>query len=166
MKTKTKKNELTINGPITNKSLIPTKAYEENEDIFKDMPEWEGERYRGVGAKRMKGYKCLIPINELNRLRDEFWTSKIKTDSIWKTIRHACIMDECNIILYLTFIVRGVSLLNSLGIQTVEGCINHLKDKSGNIYRIPNFCINDPYFEKHISEEDDNGRVAKLIDIT
>lgn len=50
----------------------------------------------------MKGYKCDLPIDELNKLRCEFWcksllklATKVKEDSpIWKQIRQACIMDE------------------------------------------------------------------------
>lgn len=33
-------------------------------------------------------------------------------------------------------------------LQTAEGCLNHIIDKHGNHYHIPNYCINDPYFEK------------------
>jgi hypothetical protein len=57
---------------------IPTMENPAVEEFF-EMPEWEGERYRGVGIKRMKGYKCDIPINELNRLREDFWGNNIIT---------------------------------------------------------------------------------------
>ena len=33
----------------------------------------EGERYSGIGLKRMKGYICNLPIDELINLRNEFW---------------------------------------------------------------------------------------------
>ena len=32
--------------------------------------------------------------------------------------------------------------------RTADGCINHIIDKKGNHYIIPNYCINEPYFEK------------------
>ena len=35
-------------------------------DEFPDMKEWKGERYSGIGIKRMKGYKCNLPIDKLN----------------------------------------------------------------------------------------------------
>ena len=31
---------------------------------FPDMEEWEGERYKGIGIKRMKGYKCTLQIDK------------------------------------------------------------------------------------------------------
>jgi hypothetical protein len=41
--------------------------------VFPEMPEWDGDRFKGIGIKRMRGYKCDIPINELNSLREAFW---------------------------------------------------------------------------------------------
>ena len=61
---------------------------------FDDMPEWDDERYSGIGIKRLKGYKCVLPIDSLNQLREEFWNSKIKESFIWRNIKQACIMDE------------------------------------------------------------------------
>ena len=61
---------------------------------FKDMPEWEGDRFRGEGVKRMKGYKCEMQIDVLNQLREDFWASKIKEKMIWKHLRQACLMDD------------------------------------------------------------------------
>lgn len=65
-------------------------------DTYKDLPEWEGERYRGIGIKKMKGYKCKLLIDELNQMREEFWLYKKQHGKIWKVIRQICIMDECN----------------------------------------------------------------------
>jgi hypothetical protein len=31
--------------------------------IFEDMPEWEGERYKGYGIKQMKGYNYFLVSN-------------------------------------------------------------------------------------------------------
>ena len=33
---------------------------------FPDIEEFDGNLYKGVGIKRMKGYKCNLPINKLN----------------------------------------------------------------------------------------------------
>ena len=41
--------------------------YEEQKKEFPDMPEWDGDRYTGIGLKKMKGYKCDLPIDELNK---------------------------------------------------------------------------------------------------
>ena len=38
-------------------------------------------------------------------------------------------------------------------IKTVDGCINNLIDSKGNHYKIPNYCINEPCFEKIETDE-------------
>ena len=50
--------------------------------------------------------------------------------------------------------MRANLLLEEYKIKTVNGCINHLIDENGNQYKIPNYCINEPYFEKVL--ENDN----------
>ena len=49
---------------------------EEQRNEFPDMPEWEGDRFTGIGIKKMRGYKCDLPIDKLNKKRDEFWDQK------------------------------------------------------------------------------------------
>jgi hypothetical protein len=61
---------------------------------FPDMEEWEGDRYKGVGIKRMKGYKCNLPINKLNELREKFWNTKINENENWRIIQQICVFDE------------------------------------------------------------------------
>ena len=109
---------------------------------FPDMEEWEGERYKGIGIKKMKGYKCNLPIDKLNLRREEFWGTRNAHNNsnykIWRIINQACIYDEA----------RARSLLDDYELKTYDGCINHIIDKKGNHYFIPNYCINDPYFER------------------
>ena len=68
-------------------------------DEFPDMKEWKGERYSGIGIKRMKGYKCNLPIDKLNEKRNEFWRIKNSHTNpnfrIWRVINQACVYDEC-----------------------------------------------------------------------
>ena len=40
---------------------------------FPDIEEFDGNLYKGVGIKRMKGYKCNLPINKSNEQREKFW---------------------------------------------------------------------------------------------
>ena len=65
---------------------------------FPDMPEWDGDRYTGIGLKKMKGYKCDLPIDELNKKRDEFWDLRNSRETenykIWRAINQACVYDE------------------------------------------------------------------------
>ena len=39
-------------------------------------------------------------------------------------------------------------------LKALKGCINLIQDNEGIIYRVPNFCINQPYFEKEIAKLD------------
>jgi hypothetical protein len=126
--------------------------------IFEDMPEWEGERYKGYGIKQMKGYKCDLKINELNKLRDEFWSSKKVLRHQWKIIHQACVYDH----------IKAEEYLARNEMKTVNGCINNLVDIDGNEYKIPNYCINDPYFELELLQDDGNNKKEiniKLIDL-
>jgi hypothetical protein len=50
--------------------------------------------------------------------------------------------------------IRARSILHAYCLSTVNGCINELQDSLGKIYRVPNYCINDPYFEKTLKVED------------
>ena len=43
---------------------------------FPDMEEFDGNLYKGVGIKRMKGYKCNLPINKSNEWREKFWMTR------------------------------------------------------------------------------------------
>ena len=109
---------------------------------FPDMEEWEGERYKGIGIKKMKGYKCNLPIDKLNIRREEFWGTRNAHNNsnykIWRVINQACYYDEA----------RAKMLLEEYELKTYDGCINHIIDKKGYHYFIPNYCINDPYFER------------------
>ena len=45
---------------------------------FPDMEEFDGNLYKGVGIKRMKGYKFNLPINKYNEQREKFWMTEMK----------------------------------------------------------------------------------------
>ena len=59
---------------ITSKKLLSSSIkkldiesmIEEQKKEYPDMEEWEGDKYKGIGIKRMKGYKCNLPIDKLN----------------------------------------------------------------------------------------------------
>ena len=55
-----------------------------------------------------------------------------------------------NVLYYLINIDRSNLLLQEFHLKTADGCINHIIDQSDNHYLIPNYCINDPYFEKEL----------------
>ena len=114
-------------------------SFEESVKNYPDMPEIEPTIMKGYGIKQMPGYKCDLKIDQLNKKRDEFWDSKNKNINIskWKIIHQACIYDHIN----------AEELLFKHNIRTLNGCINMCLDENGKLYRIPNYCINDPTFQ-------------------
>ena len=120
---------------------------------FPDMEEWEGERYKGVGIKRMKGYKCDLPINKLNEMREKFWTTKIDEDENWRIIQQICVFDE----------ERANMTLGRYNFEVATDCINHIIGADGEHYYVPNYCINDPYFEKTLSLKDEEEKKLTLL---
>ena len=125
------------------------KSIEEQKKQFPDMKEWKGNRYSGIGIKKMKGYKCKLPIDKLNEKRQKFWDKRNQKGNqnykVWRIINQACVYDE----------YRANLLLEQFKLTTANGCINHIIDRKGNHYFIPNYCINDPFFEKSFKIEDD-----------
>ena len=134
------------NSIISKRLLSPSKEREKEIDIksiieeqkkeFPDMEEWEGDKYKGIGIKRMKGYKCNLPIDKLNKKKEEFWNTRGLHGSpnykIWRVINQACVYDE----------YRANVLLEEYELTTYEGCINHIIDKKNVHYIVPNYCIN------------------------
>ena len=126
---------------------------------FPDMPEWEGERYKGIGIKRMKGYKCTLQIDKLNQKREEFWNIRnahgAPNYKTWRIINQACVYDE----------YRANVLMEEYSLRTFDGCINHIVDKYGIHYIIPNYCINDPYFEKEFKVDENVKKVDLKLNL-
>jgi hypothetical protein len=60
--------------------------------------------------------------------------------------------------------VRARNLLQAYNLVTIEGCINNLQDSQGKTFHIPNFCINDPYFEKELKNEEEK-HISRKISI-
>ena len=121
---------------------------------FPDMPLWNNGKKVGFGIKEMPAYKCDLKIDQLKKKRDEFWNSHKKHSNQWNVIHQACIYPHIKAEEYLA--------LNRF--KTLDGCINMLVDVEGNIYRIPNYCINDPYFEKELLPKN-GGSSKNLIQI-
>ena len=53
----------------------------------------------GEGIKQIPSYKCPIPFDELQRLRENFWKEKIGHSRRWRAIREICESDAGNFIL-------------------------------------------------------------------
>ena len=135
---KTREKNISIKQP--DQSLFDA-SFVESIKNFPDLPEIEPKILKGYGIKQMPGYQCDLKIDELNKKRDEFWSSKCKTNIIkWKIIHQACIYDHIN----------AEELLFKNNIRTLNGCINLCVDQDGKIFRVPNFCINDPTFQMEL----------------
>jgi hypothetical protein len=152
------RNDNQINKEPNNPNSIFNNSFEESLKLFPDMEEWGNGVTKGYGIKQMPAYKCDLKIDELNKKREEFWNSKTKLKTKWKIIHQACIYDHIN----------AEEFLYKNNMKTLEGCINICKDNQGNIFRVPNYCINDPYFELELLDKDkDKGEniEIKLLDI-
>ena len=139
-------NQSIINEKEKNNDNEKRKINAKKDDKFKDMPEWGNNIKKGFGIKQMPGYKCNLKIDELIELREKFWASKQSQKMQWKIIHQACVYDH----------IKAEDYLFKNGINTINGCINQCIDKDGNIYKVPNYCINDPYFELELLPQDDS----------
>ena len=129
-----------------NQINVYEESYEESLKLFPDMPLISPEIMKGYGIKQMPGYKCDLKIDELNKLREDFWNSKNGFNRYkWKIIHQACIYDHIN----------SEDFLYKNNIKTLKGCINMCVDEDNKIYRVPNFCINDPTFQLELLDNDD-----------
>ena len=138
------------------KSIIQSNLKENNEGLDSlDMEEVNNDIYIGIGIKKMKAYKCNLSCDELEIKRNNFWEIKTNPNNKnwknWKRIHQAVLFDE----------YRSAILLEECGYHLVDGCINHLIDKDSNEYKIPNYCINDPYYERQL--EDKNKYIEEKI---
>ena len=143
---------------VISKNTINDYYTNEINETFYDMEEIEGDIYVGNGIKRMKAYKCDLTIDELNKRKEKFWNTVTdcnnnKNWKNWNIIRRAITYDE----------VRGSILLNEYDIKCKNGCIDHLIDKEGNEYKVPNYCINEPYFERELGKEDIKDDINNII---
>ena len=145
-------NEESFDESLDDRTNFSRKKDNGPDPNFPDMEEWEGERYKGVGIKRMKGYKCNLPIDKLNELREKFWLTKLNEDENWRIIQQVCVFDE----------ERANMTLGRYNFQVAENCVNHIIGNDGEHYYVPNYCVNDPYFEKEISLKDVPEKKVKL----
>ena len=119
------------------------------------MPLWNNGKKVGFGIKEMPAYKCDLKINQLEEKRKKFWKSHKKHIKQWNIIHQACIYPH----------IKAEEYLASNGFKTLDGCINMCVDREGNVFKVPNYCINDPYFEIELLPKN-GGNVNNLLNIT
>ena len=98
----------------------------------------------GYGIQQIPSYKCPIPYDELNKLREAFWESKTTNRAIWNVIRECCTTDH----------ETAVLLLEAAGMACLEGDLRKvfLFVSPEYIFTVPNYCVCDPCFEKDFNE--------------
>jgi hypothetical protein len=55
----------------------------------------------GEGIKQIPSYKCSLPFDELQKLKEEFWASKKEHRRVWLTLKSCCETDA-GIIIYIS----------------------------------------------------------------
>ena len=107
----------------------------------------ETSNYIGTGVKRMKGYISPITFEELEKIRNDFWSSRIEGNpQIWEILHLICNDNSLS-----TEDIDGY--MKASNIVTYKGCINVTYDNKGFLYEIPNYCINDPVEYEKIEEK-------------
>ena len=127
-------------------------SLEISNDDFPDMPLWNNGKKTGFGIKEMPAYKCDLKTNILDKKRDKFWKSHKSHIKQWNIIHQAVIYPH----------IKSEEYLASFGFKTLDGCINMCVDPEGNVYRVPNYCINDPYFELELLPKSGGNNNNKL----
>ena len=138
-----------VSNPINGKESLEMKN-----DDFPDMPLWNNGKNVGYGIKEMPAYKCDLKINQLEKKRDQFWKSRKTNLQQWNIIHQAVVYPH----------IKSEEYLASYGFKTLDGCINMCVDPEGNVFRVPNYCINDPYFELELLPKN-GGNSSKLLNI-
>ena len=101
---------------------------------YKELP----NEYTGKGLKKMKGYISHKTLEELKKIREDFWSSRIEGDrEIWDILKNICNDTTLN-----EGDIKGI--LKASGIIPYRNCINIVYDSKGFLYEIPNYCINYP----------------------
>ena len=61
---------------------------------FRDFPDTDDDTFIGNGIKRIHNYKCDLPYDKLNYLRQQFWLTRNQSDDNWLILRTCCLNDE------------------------------------------------------------------------
>ena len=104
----------------------------------------------------MHGYISRKSLFELEDVRNQFWNSAKEGDQkIWEELRKICedetITNE-----------QIIEKLEDLKLTPLYNCLNVCVDEKGNIYEIPNYCIQNPYeYNLRINDDSDDSRPSQ-----
>ena len=110
---------------------------------FQDMPDTDKDRYIGEGIMRIHNYKCPLPIDKLDSLREQFWLTRNQADKNWKVLQSCMNLDE----------TEANKILSENDIMCVQDSIQNTYHKlqPSYIYHLPNFVISDPIYEREFT---------------
>ena len=104
------------------------------------MEETAKDRYIGEGIMKIHNYKCPLPIDKLDSLREQFWLTRNQADKNWKTLKSCMNLDE----------TEAKKILEENDMICVQNSIQNTYNKlqPSYIYHLPNFVISDPIYER------------------
>ena len=93
----------------------------------------------GEGIKQIPSYKCQMPFDKLQELREKFWTSRKKYKRVWQILKECCETDAGT----------AVILLEAAEMCCVKNDLRQVMVLSlpDTIFKIPNYCVCDPVYE-------------------
>ena len=107
---------------------------------FQDMEETAKDRYIGEGMMKIHNYKCPLPIDKLESLREQFWLTRNQADKNWKTLKSCMNLDE----------TEAKKILEENDMVCIQNSIQNTYNKlqPSYIYHLPNFVVCDPVYER------------------
>ena len=103
-----------------------------------NFPEVKEDIYVGNGLRRMKAFKSLVSKEELKQRREAFWGTRVEgNEQVWQFLKELCelpVGEDENI----------KPMLEANEITPLKNCLNVTYDRTGEVYEIPNYCINEP----------------------
>ena len=112
----------------------------------------------GEGIKKIPSYKCTMPFDQLNKLRESFWKSRKRYKVLWEVLKECCETDS----------ETAQILLEAATMACLEGNLRKVYFLSNPdlILKVPNFCICDPVFERDYNTIKNNCKDIKEKNIT
>lgn len=106
----------------------------------------------GEGIQQIPNYKCPLAVDKLTELREEFWNSRSSKRHIWKIIREACTSDAAT-----------AAILLECGGLACNGNLREVfeLERPDYIYRVPNYCIIDPIFDRDYKSKENESKFIK-----
>ena len=132
-----------LDSDIPYQDIIANSEYKK----FQDMEETGKERYIGQGIMRIHNYKCPLPIDKLDSLRQQFWLTRNQADKNWKILKSCIGLD----------VAEAEKILEKNNIVCLQNSIQNTYNKSqpNFIYHLPNFVVGDPVYEKEYTNYED-----------